>query len=130
MTSESQNEQRVMVVDDAMGIREGVKAILESAGIGVIAVGSGQDCIEEMAKGFRGVILMDIDMPSMNGWDTIREMVSRDYIEGNIISMLTGWDVPGEGMEGLQEHVLDYITKPFDPTELVTTVQGYLAHLQ
>jgi DNA-binding response OmpR family regulator len=129
MTSENQTEKRVMVVDDARWIREGVKVIFETAGLGAIAVASGRDCIEEMAKGFRGVILMDIDMPSMDGWDTIREMVSRGYVEGNIICMLAGWDVPDEGVEGLQEHVLDYITKPFDPEELVTTVRGYLSRL-
>ena len=127
---EKQMKKRIMIVDDDPGILRAVKALLEIEGLGVITVDNGQDCIAELGKGFRGVILMDVDMPVMDGWDTIREMVNRRCIEGNIISMLTGQDTPDRKMEGLQEYVIDYITKPFDPDELMAAIKGYLEHLE
>ena len=130
MEKGEQRLHRIMIVDDDPMVRSSVKAVLESAGLGVVVADGGTACLEEMAKGFRGVILMDIDMPGMDGWDTIKELVERGQIEGNIVAMLTGMDKPGDKMDGLQEYVLDYITKPFDTEDLTETVQSYLAHLE
>jgi len=118
-------KNKVMVVDDDPYILLAVRELFESEGIEVITALGGKECLEEMKKGFKGVILMDIMMPVMDGWDTIREIVNQGFLEGNIISMLTARDVPDEKMEGLKEYVLDYITKPFDSNELVATVKGY-----
>jgi CheY-like chemotaxis protein len=106
-----------------------VKRILESAGIQVVTAGSGQTCLEELRKGFKGLILMDIIMPEMDGWDTINAIVEEGFAEGNIICMLTGKEEPGEKMEKLKEYVLDYIRKPFDRDQLLTIVNDYLAYL-
>jgi DNA-binding response OmpR family regulator len=73
---------------------------------------------------------MDLMMPVKNGWDTIREIEKAGLLEGNIICMLTAMDAPDEQMEGLQEFVLDYITKPFEPAELIKTVKKYLILLE
>jgi DNA-binding response OmpR family regulator len=72
---------------------------------------------------------MDITMPDMDGWDTVQCIVEEELYEGCIISMLTGLHVPGPKLDGLKEYVIDYITKPFDPTELADTVVKYLAYL-
>ncbi|MDY6864694.1 MAG: response regulator [Halobacteriota archaeon] len=116
----------VMIVDDEPSILIAVRVLLEPEGFEVLTVDSGAKCIEELKKGFRGVILMDIMMPRMDGWDTIKNLVDEGLIEGNIIVMLTAKDTPGEKMEGLQEYVIDYINKPFDPDELVSNIRDYL----
>ncbi|MDY6930501.1 MAG: response regulator [Halobacteriota archaeon] len=116
----------VMIVDDEPSILIAVRVLLEPEGFEVLTVDSGMKCIEELKKGFRGVILMDIMMPRMDGWDTIKSLVDEGLIEGNVIVMLTAKDTPGEKMEGLQEYVIDYINKPFDPEELVTYIREYL----
>lgn len=120
------SKNSVMIVDDEPSILIAVRVLLEPEGFEVLTVDSGAKCIEELKKGFRGVILMDIMMPRMDGWDTIKSLVDEGLIEGNIIVMLTAKDTPGEKMEGLQEYVIDYINKPFDPDELVSYIREYL----
>lgn len=118
-----------MVVDDDAFILRVMAELLEPEGMEVIAVESGDACIAELANGYRGVILMDIMMPRMDGWGTIQEMIDRDLVEGNVIAMLTAKDIPDAELECLKEHVIDYITKPFEPDEIVALVKGYLNYL-
>lgn len=120
---------RVMIVDDEECIRHTVYELLSSVGIDVVAAAGADDCLDYLRNGFRGVILMDVMMPDRNGWDTIREIRKSGFLDGNIISMLTAMDVPDQQMEGLQEIIVDYITKPFEPTVLIASVQKYLGYL-
>lgn len=115
-----------MLVDDEECIRETIRELLDSEGIDVITAGGANECLRMLRGGFRGVILMDVMMPVMDGWATIREIEKEGLMGGNIISMLTAMDVPDERMEGLQEYVIDYITKPFDPSGFIATVRKYL----
>lgn len=123
-------DSRIMIVDDETMIREAVKILLQSEGLDIIAASGGEECLERLRAGFRGVILMDIMMPVMDGWDTIRRIVEQGLYEGNIIVMLTAMDAPGDKMEGLQEYVTDYVTKPFDTTSLLDSLHYYLNLLQ
>lgn len=124
-----ESNRRIMVVDDDVFILEVMEELLEPEGIEVVAAESGDACIAQLADGFRGVILMDIMMPRKDGWETIQEMIDRDLMEGNVIAMLTAKDVPDAELECLKEHVIDYITKPFEPDEIVALVKGYLNYL-
>ncbi|MDK2890155.1 MAG: hypothetical protein PWR21_787 [Methanoculleus sp.] len=121
--------QRIMVVDDDVFILEVMKELFEPEGIEVVAVESGDACIAELKKGFRGVVLMDIMMPGKDGWETIKEMLDLDLMEGNVVAMLTAKDIPDGELEYIKEHVIDYITKPFEADEIVTVVKGYLDYL-
>ena len=120
---------RVMLVDDEEMIRESVAELFLSEGITLLTAASGNECLEHLKAGFRGVILMDVMMPNMNGWDTIRKVVEGNLFEGNIIVMLTALGAPDDKMEGIQEYVTDYLTKPFNPDELMESVQYYLSLL-
>jgi CheY-like chemotaxis protein len=120
------NKPRIMLVDDEECIRETISELLGSEGIEIVTAVGAHDCLKLLHAGFRGVILMDVMMPVMDGWATIREIEKAGLLQGNIISMLTAMDVPDERMEGLQEVVIDYITKPFDPVVFVATVRRYL----
>lgn len=118
---------RIMLVDDEECIRETISELLASEGIDVLTAVGSSECLHHLRDGFRGVILMDVMMPGMDGWSTIREIEKAGLLQGNIISMLTAMDVPDERMEGLQEVVIDYITKPFDPSCFIAAVRKYLA---
>jgi DNA-binding response OmpR family regulator len=72
---------------------------------------------------------MDVMMPEMNGWNTIRAIIERNLFEGNIIVMLTALDAPDSTMEGIQEYVTDYMTKPFNSDELLESVRYYFTLL-
>ena len=115
----------VMIVDDEFIIRTTVNEVLTADGFNVVEAAGGVECMDALRSGFRGVVLMDVMMPGMDGWDTIREIVDNDLYRGIAIVMLTGVSVPGVKMKGLQEYVTGYKTKPFTPEQLVGEVRGY-----
>lgn len=119
----------VLVVDDDELIRRTVKRVLEGAGIEVLTAESGEQCLDLLAEGFEGLVLMDVVMPEMSGWDTIQVMIDKGYAEGNIICMFTGKEVPDEKMEPVKEYVLDYIRKPFNNEKLIALIKEYLSYL-
>jgi DNA-binding response OmpR family regulator len=116
-------KQKIMVVDDDRKMGELVLNVLMPEGWDVIWVGSGLECLERMEGGFKGLILLDIQMAAMDGWDTLREIVNRGLFPGNLVCMLTGETEPGNKSEGLEEYVLDYITKPFKTQALITKIR-------
>ena len=120
---------KIMIVDDNEYVRASVEIICQSVQLDFASAASGPECLAQLESGFRGVILMDIMMPEMDGWDTIREIVQRDLYPGNVIVMLTGMGEPDTKMDGVQEYVTDYMTKPFGPDQLIESLQYYLALL-
>lgn len=128
----SQNEKSgtaILVVDDDEGVLNTVRRILEDHGYSVITADSGLACLDVLESGFTGLILMDIVMPDMDGWSTIREIVERGYSERTIICMLSGRETPDHDVEHLKEHVVDYIAKPFKSETLISVVQQYLSFI-
>ena len=119
----------VMVVDDDPLVQVTVQRILEAAGLKVTIVDNGEGCIREVEKGFQGLILMDIIMPGMDGWDTIQTLVNKGIMKGSIICMLTGQETPDDRMKMFKEYILDYIRKPFDRRKFVDLVKEYLSYL-
>lgn len=118
-------DARVMLVDDEEMIRDSVELFLRAEGVSILTAASGEECLDYLYEGFRGIILMDVFMPVLNGWDTIRKIVEGDLYDGNIIVMLTALDAPDNSMNGIQEYVADYLTKPFNPEELVEIIRYY-----
>ncbi|MDY6911280.1 MAG: response regulator [Chloroflexota bacterium] len=112
--------RRIMVVDDEAGIRLTVRVVLEPSGFEIVLADSGRKCIEKLQQGFRGLIFMDIMMPEMTGWDTIKEISRAGLLEGNLISVLSAKQPLDGDAEGLGDIGLCYLSKPFEPMELVS----------
>jgi DNA-binding response OmpR family regulator len=123
-------QKKVMIVDDDPDILITIRELFESEGFEVYTVPCGKDCIDELENGFKGVILMDIMMPHMDGWTTIRQIVIRGLNKGNVISMISAKDECDWRFDDLKQYIHHYITKPFDTQQLVHTVKGYFATLQ
>jgi len=118
-------DKKLMVVDDDPDILITIRSIFEREGYEVLTVDSGIDCIKELERGFKGIILMDIMMPFMDGWDTIREIVGKGLAKDILISIVTAKGTPDhEKMKGLESYVRDYIAKPFDVRQLVSNVNN------
>lgn len=122
-------ENKVMIVDDDEYVRLSVCELMKFYGIPAVGADGALSCLEELEKGFRGVILMDIMMPEYDGWDAIRMIVESGRHSQVIIAMLTAMEQPDRKMEGLQEYVADYITKPFSPKDLVAIVKDKLSFI-
>ncbi|HEY3309262.1 MAG TPA: response regulator [Desulfuromonadaceae bacterium] len=118
-------DNRVMIVDDNEFIRESVEILFQTEGIRIVTAEGGNKCLDHLEAGFRGVLIMDVMMPQLDGWDTIRQIVARGLYDGNIILMLTAKREPDDNMAGIQQYVTDYVTKPFNPFELLDMVKYY-----
>lgn len=114
---------KVMIVDDDDGVRETVSILLEDSPYNITCVESGEECLDLLKKGFRGIILMDIMMPDLDGWDTVTRMKQLGLLEGNIICMFTASMHPGEKGKVLADSIIEYITKPFSEEELLNKLK-------
>lgn len=127
--AEAENKGSVMIVDDDAHVRIAVRTILSEAGFTVVYADSGPACLEVLRKGFSGVILLDIMMPDMDGWDTIAAILKENLFKNIVITMLTAKSVPDTKMIGLQEWVLDYLTKPFESEDLIEKVSFFMTFI-
>ena len=123
-----------MIVDDEPDVLTSLKTILEHNEFDVTTVDNGKDCLKELENGFKGIILpeknakeasivMDIMMPGMTGWDTIREIVSKGYIKDVAIEVVTGMGIKDHQRMGvLEPYIYDYLAKPINIEELISSI--------
>ena len=117
-------KKRIMVVDDEIDVLTSLKTALERHNYDVITVESGEDCLKEIEKGFRGIILMDLMMPGMDGWDTINEIIDRGYEKDVAISIITGKGTRDfQKMSMLGSYIFDYLAKPLDINQLISSIE-------
>lgn len=116
--------KRIMIVDDEPDILTALKVLFEYYGYDVITKENGKDCIEELKRGFKGIILMDIMMPKMDGWTTIKKIVDEGLAKNIAIEIITGKGTKDhDRLTGLESYIYDYLAKPFDPEELISSVE-------
>lgn len=110
---------RVLVVDDDDLVREIVVAVLRGTGLDVESTRNGAEAIERVAEGRNGfdLLLMDVQMPVMDGWSTIAELRARGC--NTPVLMMSGHATEAEAIERGAEALL---TKPFDHALLVDAV--------
>jgi len=116
--------KKVMIVDDEPDILISLKAVLEHEEYEVITVSSGFECIEKIEGGFQGIILMDLMMPEMDGWDTIKTIIDKGLIKEVAINIITGKGTKNYQKLGvLGSYIYDYLSKPIDIKELVSSIE-------
>ena len=116
--------KKIMIVDDEPDVLKSLKTILEKQDYEVTTVENGFECLSEVEKGFKGVILMDIMMPKMDGWETIRELIDRGLMNGLSIEIITAKGTPDrDKMKGLESYIEDYLAKPIDIEELISSIK-------
>lgn len=116
--------KRIMIVDDDSDLLIFLRTLFEHENFEVLTVDSGNDCIEELKRGFNGVILMDLMMPFMDGWTTLREIVKKGLNKHVTIAIITASGrADPEKVKGLEQCIHDYIQKPFNLEKLVTNVK-------
>lgn len=118
------DRRRVLVVDDSAVIQQLVRARLSVDGFDVAAVASGQEALQCVHTFRPDVILLDIDMPDMDGYDTCRELKSRAETHLIPVIFLTAKAGVEDKVRGLDLGAIDYVTKPFDSTELRARVRS------
>ena len=117
--------RKIMVVDDEPDILFTVGQMLELSGYEVIKAVDGKECLEKLSEHTPDLVLLDIMMPEMSGWDVaakIKENPSWNNIP--IIFLTAKGDTMSVGMGGLASE--DYIVKPFNVKDLKNRVEQVL----
>jgi CheY-like chemotaxis protein len=114
---------QIMIVDNEPSIRKTVKNVLIDIGYSTCAVESGRECLDKLRKGFKGLILMDIMMPEMDGWDTIAAIEDEGLRGTNVICILTAANDLRPIMGEQTQCVMCKVNKPFTPEELTESVK-------
>ncbi len=118
---------KIMVVDDEPDLLDVVKLILESDGYQVVTAGGGQEALNIIEEEKPDLVLLDIIMPKMDGWEVFSRSKSNPKTHEIPVIMLTAKDQRIDKLIGL--HVVrvdDYITKPFGRAELLERIKRVL----
>jgi PAS domain S-box-containing protein len=119
------NSLRVLVVDDSLDNLILVSNILRFAGANVETAATGREAVDKTLNGDFGLVLMDLQMPVMDGYEATQELRARGY-KGPIIA-LTAHAMKGERLRCLENGFNDHIPKPIDRVALLSTVSHYAA---
>ena len=119
-------KETLLIVEDNLELRNGLKEILVSEGYSVFVAGNGREALEQMRLISPDLILSDITMPEMDGYELFRQV--RQMPEGLKIPFLflTAHGAREEVIRGKKLGVEDYLVKPITRTELLTAIQAKL----
>ena len=119
-------KKRILHVDDEVDTLKVVKTILEKEGFEVESVESGKGALEQIKLDSYDLIMLDVMMPDMSGWDLFTR-ITKVKPEHKVI-FLTVLEISEDRLKQLREHgIKDYIMKPFDRNELVARVKKALS---
>ena len=116
-------EGRILVVDDDGDIRGLVRELLERRGFAVAEAADGKQALQEFYAGRPDLVLLDVNMPGMDGWTTLERL--RELSDVPVV-MLTARSEELEKTRGLRAGADDYVTKPFGRQELIARIEALL----
>jgi DNA-binding response OmpR family regulator len=114
---------RVLVVDDDEVIRQLIAVNLTLEGFDVATAVDGQDCLDKVAAINPDVITLDVMMPRLDGWVTAMELRKNPETSHVKVVLITARAQDDDRSRGQQIGVDAYLTKPFDPTEMIRIVR-------
>ena len=121
------DEQRILVVDDQQDIRDMTALVLSGAGYRVDTVASGESALSTLEQERFDLVLLDINMPAMDGWETLRLIRCDEDLTGLPVVMFSVKGEIRDKIESLQEGAVDFVTKPFVVDDLIERVGKVLA---
>lgn len=122
MSPAQESRRRVLVVDDDREIVEMTRLILESGGYEVIPAGSGEEALRSASSQRPDLILLDINMPGMDGWETLKILKVHEATQAIPVAMFSIKLELRDKLQGLKHGAFDYITKPFSYDEILERV--------
>jgi two-component system OmpR family response regulator len=122
--------ERVLVVEDEPTVRELLMATFRFAGFAVASADTGAQALASARQQPPDLVLLDVMLPDMDGFEVLRRLRERPGphpTAGPVpVVFLTARDEPGDKINGLMSGGDDYVTKPFDPEELLARVHAVL----
>ncbi|TXY08273.1 response regulator [Vibrio mimicus] len=117
---------RVLAVDDSISIRQMVSHTLQDAGYEVETATDGRDALSKAQKSRFDVIISDVNMPVMGGFEFVKAVRMQSQYKFTPILMLTTETSPEKKQEGKAVGATGWLVKPFNPETLLKTLQRVL----
>ena len=117
---------RILVVDDDDAVRGVVKAVLERAGYQIVTASNGPDAIALVRAQAVDLVLLDIEMPGMNGFDVCGLLRADPVLRAIPVMMMTGRPIIGVLEKVQAVGAVEFIPKPFDRHSLLEKVRMHL----
>jgi len=114
---------KILVVDDDPHIRELVRVFLRGEGFDVYEAADGQEALARLESVKADLVIVDVMMPRLDGWELTRQLRQGGDLP---VLMLTAKGETSQKVKGFQLGADDYLTKPFEPLELVARVRALL----
>ena len=121
------DKAEILVVDDDPSISQLLRLYLEKEGFEVRCAGRGDTAVAEFRRKPPELMLLDVMLPGMDGWQVLKAIRKGSAIP---VIMLTAKDETFDKVLGLELGADDYVTKPFEPKELVARVKAVLRRTQ
>jgi DNA-binding response OmpR family regulator len=115
---------RILVVEDEQDVAELIRYNLAKEGYDVVLVANGADALKRAREIKPEVILLDIMVPQLNGWEVCRRLKQDPETRAISVIMVTGRVEEGDKVLGFEMGADDYVTKPFSPRELVARIRA------
>ena len=122
--------QQILVVDDDKSITKIVKAYLEQAGYRVLVAFDGESAMHILLSEKPDLLILDLMLPDRDGWDITNSIRNDKRLAATPIIMLTARVGDSDKIVGLELGADDYVTKPFNPREVVARVRAQLRRRQ
>ena len=119
-------KKKILVIEDEPHISKLVKFILEKNGFEVLQAFVGQEGLEMAKKEKPNLIILDVMMPKMDGFEVARLLTNAKETKNIPIIMLSSAAQFKHKMMGIESGAVDYITKPFDNEELIAKVKEHV----
>jgi two-component system alkaline phosphatase synthesis response regulator PhoP len=120
------SQQRILVVDDDRAVVRLVQAYLEQANYHVLVAYNGETALQIIRRDRPDLVLLDLMLPDRDGWDITRTIRADPASSGLPLIMLTARVTDTDKIVGLELGADDYITKPYNPREVVARVKARL----
>jgi DNA-binding response OmpR family regulator len=118
---------KILIAEDEPDIRELVAFTLRFAGYEVVSAPNGEDAVQVASREFPDLILMDVRMPRMTGYDACRVMKADPDLKDIPIVFLSAKGQEAEVQTGLEAGAEEYLLKPFAPDQLTDRVRAILS---
>lgn len=118
------NKNSILVVDDEEAIRSVLGSELTNEGYDVRLAGDGDEAIHELDKAACDLVLLDIKMPKLNGFEVLKYI--KEKHENTKVVMLTGFADLKNAIESKKLGADDFVSKPYDLVDLLTTIERVL----
>jgi two-component system alkaline phosphatase synthesis response regulator PhoP len=117
---------KILIAEDERDIRELVSLTLQFGGFTVVQAANGAEAVEQAQKALPDLVLLDVRMPKMTGYEACRRIKSMPELRDIPVVFLSAKGQESEIQTGLEAGAEEYILKPFAPDELVKQVQAVL----